>query len=160
MWQVFIIWLPDTYWRPLVCVHVSSHHRYTDIHYKLLSAIFKLKHVRTLLNLLQFWECTNVCKTLKRIMFAIEAPISAKKLPQVVINWNQIKNACYHPQIGNHSKIQGYPYPQSSCFSHLTIFCYIRPRTSFNVLLWVYVCMFMWITYMYCRATESCQCHI
>ena len=55
--------------------------------------------------------------------------------------------------------IQGYPWPQSSRFSHLKMFGYIRPRSSFSVLRWVYVCMFLCITYtLSCNKKISVWC--
>ena len=133
-------------------MHVSGHYRYTDIHYILLSVIFKLKYVRTLLNWLWFRECPKVCKTGKCLLFAIETPNAAiscprqcpieNKFKKYVINWGLVIIATWF--------IQGFPYPQSirSRFSHLTFFGYIKPRTSFSVLLWVYACMFLCITYI------------
>ena len=37
MWQVFIIWLPDTYWRPLVCVYLTWVY---DLHTQLVHSLF------------------------------------------------------------------------------------------------------------------------
>ena len=97
------------------------------------------------------FECPKVCKTLKHLMFAIEAPNSAKgclkkwlieiKFKWYFTTWRLITIATWF--------IQGYPYPQSSRFCHLTIFGHIRPRTSFFLLIGVYVCMFLCSIYIY-----------
>ena len=55
---------------------------------------------------------------------------------------------CYHLKTVNHSNIidSNLPLPQCSRFSRLTKFGHVRPRTSSNALIWVYVCMFLGIT--------------
>ena len=90
------------------------------------------------------------------------SPKFGLKLPQVVLNWKQVRRYVTTWRLLTIATwlIHGYPYPQSSHFFHLTNLGLVRPGTPRRVL-FSYVCTFLTFlalqTYWHTLQTSNCD---